>query len=330
MRRREFIKLVGSGATAAIAAPRALRAQQPAMPVVGFLNSMSRDLYADQLRAFHEGLNQAGYFEGRNVTIEYRWAEGQNDRLPALAADLVRRQVSVIVTANATPPALAAKAATSTIPIVFTLGSDPVKAGLVESLNRPGGNLTGITGLGLQLMAKRLELLREVAPKAALFSLLINPTTPIAETISAQTHAAAHALGVELEILHASSPHDFPSTFATLVARRTGGLVLGIDPLFTSHRKQLGALTVRSGLPAIYTYRDFALAGGLMSYGTNFADSSRFLGLYTARILKGEKPADLPVQQATRVELIINLKTAKALGLTMPTALLVRADEVIE
>jgi putative ABC transport system substrate-binding protein len=328
VKRREFITLLGAGAAAGW--PLAARAQQPTMPVVGFLNSTSADLYADQLRSFHQGLSEAGYVEGRNVAIEYRWAGSQNDRLPALAADLVSRQVAVIVTSNNTPPALAAKAATTTIPIVFALGTDPVEVGLVASLNRPGGNLTGATGMGVQLGPKRLELLHELIPTATVFALLVNPTTPVAETLSRDMQAAAGTLGLKLHILHASREADFDFVFERLAQLQAKGLVIGIDPFFTSRSRQLGELTARYAVPAVYLYREFTAAGGLLSYGGSYTETSRQVGIYTGRILKGAKPADLPVLQVTRVELFLNLKTAKALGITVPLPLSGRADEVIE
>jgi putative ABC transport system substrate-binding protein len=265
------------------------------------------------------------------VAIEYRWAEGRNDRLPALAAELVRHQVSVIVTAGSTPAALAARAATTTIPIAFYLGSDPVEAGLVTSLSRPGGNLTGVVTLNVEVAPKRLELLHELIPTARIIAALINPTNPVlAETLTRDLQTAAHALGVQLHILHASSERDFDTVFASLVQPRAEGLVIGADALFNSRSEQLAALTIRHAVPAIYQFHEFVSAGGLMSYGTTIVDTYRPLGVYTGRMLKGEKPAELAVQQATKLELILNMKTAKALGITVPLPLLGRADEVIE
>jgi putative ABC transport system substrate-binding protein len=325
MRRREFIGLLG-GLVATW--PFAARAQQPAMPVIGFLNTRARGEDPRLLAAFHQGLNEAGYVEGRNVAIEYRFAEGQNDRLPAMAADLVGRQVAVIA-ANG-PAVVAAKMATTMIPIVFSVGLDPVELGLVASLNQPGGNVTGVTALFDEVGPKRLELLHELAPTATIIALLLNPTYPTAEKQLRDLQAAARTLGLQLHVLHASSERDFETVFATLAQMRAGALVIGNDPFFNSRSEQLAALSVRHAMPTIFQNREFAAAGGLMSYGTNLADTYRQVGVYTGRILKGEKPADMPVQQPTKFELIINLKTAKALGITVPLPLTGRADEVIE
>jgi putative ABC transport system substrate-binding protein len=328
LKRREFITLLGGAA----AWPLTARAQQPAMPVIGILSpEWPNAVVADRLCAFHEGLSETGYVEGRNLAIEYRWAEGRNDQLPALAAELVRRPVSVIVVAGSTPAALAARKATITIPIVFQIAVDPVQLGLVTSLSRPGGNLTGVVTLNVEVAAKRLELLHELVPTASIVALLVNPTnTTLAETTTRELETAARTLGLEFYVLHASSEREIDAAFATLIQLRAGALVIGADALFNSRSEQLAALTIRHRVPAIYQYREFVSAGGLMSYGTPVADTYRPLGVYTGRILKGEKPADLPVQQATKIELIINLKTAKALGITVPLPLIGRADEVIE
>jgi putative tryptophan/tyrosine transport system substrate-binding protein len=325
MRRREFITLLGSVG----AWPLAARAQQKPMPVIGFLDRASPDPSGERVRAFRQGLSEAGFVEGRNVAIEYRWAEGQYDRLPALAADLVRRQV-VVIAAGTNPAAPAAKAATATIPIVFTTGLDPVQAGLVASLNRPGGNLTGVTALAVEVGPKGLELLHELVPTATVIALLVNPTNPSAEALSRDLQPAARALGLQLHILHASTERDFDTVFATLLQLRAGGLMIGTDGFFITQIEQLATRTVRHAVPAIFQYREFTAAGGLMSYGVSNRDLYRLVGVYTGRILRGEKPADLPVQQVTKVELAINLKTAKALGITFPITLLGRADEVIE
>ena len=326
MRRRDFITLLGGAATW----PLAAHAQQPGMPVIGFLNSGSPDADGDRMRAYRQGLTETGYVEGRNVTIEYRWADGQNDRLPSMAADLVRRGVNVIVTGG-TPATLAAKAATTTIPIVFILSTDPVEAGLIASLNRPGGNLTGVTGLNVELAPKKLELLHDLLPAVTIIAMLVNPTNAIAaKSQSRAVQAAARTLGLQLHVLHASTERDFDQVFASLVQLRAGALVIGSDLFFTSRSEQLAELTVRHAMPSIYQFREFAAAGGLMSYGGNITDWGHQGGIHTGRILAGAKPAELPVQQATKVELFINLKTAKALGLTFPITLLGRADEVIE
>jgi putative tryptophan/tyrosine transport system substrate-binding protein len=324
LKRREFITLLSSAA----AWPLALRAQQPARPVVGFLCSATPEAYASRLTAFHKGLGEAGFTENRNVAIEYRWAQGNYDLLPAMMADLVRRPLNVIV-AITTPAALAAKAATTDIPIIFEMGTDPVELGLVASLNRPGGNLTGVSLLNVELGSKRLELLHELVLSARM-ALLVNSSNANAEVLSQELQASARTLGVEMHVLHANSERDFDSIFATLAQLRVGALVIGSDPLYNVHIEQLAALTLRHWLPAIYQYREFADAGGLMSYGGNLSDPFRQAGAYTGRVLKGEKPADLPVVQSTKVELVINLKTASALGLTVPLSLLGRADEAIE
>jgi ABC-type uncharacterized transport system substrate-binding protein len=328
MRRREFISVL-SGAV--VGWPLAARAQQPALPVIGFLNAESPQGYARPLAAFLKGLGEAGYMEGHNVAIEYRWAEGQMDRLQAMAADLVDRQVAVIA-ATSTPAALAAKAATTTIPIVFETGGDPIQLGLVRSLNRPGGTVTGVTQTNQEVTPKRLELLHELLPTARVMALLVNPSDPaVAETQTKDSLSASQTLGLELHVLNASSERDFDAVFANVIQLRAGGLVIATDALFTSRSgEQLAALAVHHAVPAVYKGREFAAAGGLMSYGSEIADSYRLVGNYTGRILNGDKPADLPVQQATKVELIINLKTAKALGVTFPLTLLGRADEVIE
>jgi putative ABC transport system substrate-binding protein len=327
MRRREFITLLGG---AAATWPLAARAQQPAMPVVGFLNPESLEGYRPMATAFRQGLEETGYVEGQNVAIEYRWAAGQSDRLPAMAADLVRRQVTVIA-ATTTPAALAAKAATTVIPIVFETSGDPVGLGLVPSLSRPGSNITGVTQLATGLVSKQLEVLREMLPTARVIALLVNPANPaVADVQKRGALSAARTLGLELHVLNASTETDFDGIFAQLIELRASGLVICADPLFSSRSEQLGELTARRDVPAVYTERAFAAAGGLMSYGTNILDAYRLAGVYTGRVLKGAKPADLPVQQATKVELYINLKTAKALSLTVPLPLSGRADEVFE
>jgi putative tryptophan/tyrosine transport system substrate-binding protein len=329
MRRREFIALAGAAASP-IFWPLGARAQQPAMPVIGYLGAQSPAAFASRVAAFRQGLGETGYAEGRNVAIEFRWAEGRHDRLPALAADLVARQVTVIVAPGGAPAALAAKSATTSIPIVFEMGADPIAIGLVASLARPGGNLTGVSSLNVEVTPKRLEILHEAIPTGRLVAVLLNPTSPTAESQLKQLEQAARTLELQLHVLHASTQGDFDNVFATLLQLRPKGLVVASDTFFATHSEQLAALTARHGLPAIQQSRDFALAGGLMSYGGSFVESHRQAGMYTGRILKGDKPGDLPVQQVTKVELLINLKTAKALGVTFPLALSGRADQVIE
>jgi putative tryptophan/tyrosine transport system substrate-binding protein len=327
VKRREFITLIG-GAVAAW--PLAARAQQPTMPVIGFLHIASLETRRNQVASFYQGLKDSGYIEGENVAIQYRWAENQNDRLPALATDLVRHQVDVIA-ALSTPSVLAAKNATTTIPIVFLTNGDPVKFGLVDSLNRPGRNTTGITLLGVEVVAKRFELLHKVVPRATKFGVLANPTNPqqtAAETREAQD--AARALGLELLIVSATNESEIDQAFATLAQHGTQALFVIGDALFTSQREQLVALTARYAIPTAHTFREFALAGGLMSYGTILIDVYREAGVYVGKILKGAKPADLPVLQSAKLELVINLKTARTLGLEIPPMVAALADEVIE
>jgi putative ABC transport system substrate-binding protein len=327
MRRREFITFFGAAAVWSLGA----RAQQPAMSVVGFLGSESPDVWADRLRQLRRGLSELGFIEGQNLSIEYRWADGRNERLPSMAAELVSHQVRAIIAPGSTPAALAAQAATKTIPIVFEIGSDPVELGLVTRLNQPGGNITGVTSLNLEMGPKRLELLHNVIPAATLVGLLINPTNPrLAETNIKSIQSAGRTFGLEMRVLHASTEDEVEAAFTELKQIKAGGLLIAADPFFSSHVKQLATLSVRHAMPTVYQFREFAVAGGLLSYGANFTETFRVVGNYTGRILKGEKPADLPVQQATAVELIINQKTAKTLGITVPQALISRADEVIE
>jgi putative ABC transport system substrate-binding protein len=325
MRRRQFLGLAGG---AAVAWPLVARGQQ-AVPVIGFLNGASYELSAHLVRSFHRGLGEIGYVEGRNVAFEYRSAEGQYDRLPGLAADLVARRVDLIA-ATGTPTGLPAKAATSTIPIVFVTGSDPVQQGLVSNLNRPGANITGVTTLAVEMGQKRLELLHEMVPNARPVWALVNPKGPNLDPLSKDMETAARKIGLTLRFVHASTVPEFEPVFATLTRERAGALLIGTDTFYNSQSNRLGALTLRHAIPAVYQYREFTAAGGLMSYGGSISDAYRIVGIYAGRILKGEKSADLPVQQSTKAELFINMKTAQALGLTVPASLLVRAEEVIE
>jgi putative ABC transport system substrate-binding protein len=325
MRRREFITLVGS---AAAAWPMTARAQQPAMPVIGYLSTGSRESDPVNLAAFRQGLGEIGYVEGQNVTIEYRWAESHYDRLSAMADDLVRRPVTAIAAIGGTPTALAAKAATSTIPVVFYIGIDPVEFGLVASLNRPGGNMTGV--VSHELVAKRIEVLHELVPKAAVVAVLVNPTNSYTESETRAAHEGARSLGLRLHFLRASTVSEIDAVLGTLDEIRAGTLLISADLFLFDRRQQIVALAAQHGLPAIYAWRECATAGGLMSYGTSPIEAYRLVGVYAGRILKGAQPADLPVQQNEKVEFVINLKTANALGLTFPISFLGRADEVIE
>jgi ABC-type uncharacterized transport system substrate-binding protein len=325
MKRREFITILGGSAAAW---PLAARAQN--VPVIGFLNTGSLEAFARPVDAFRKGLSETGYVDGQNVAIDFKWANGRRDSLPTMVADLVRREVNVIAATGGSPAALAAKAATSSIPIVFQVGVDPIKVGLVSSLKQPGGNITGATMLAVDLVSKRLELLHELVPGASVMAALVNPTSPAAPIVLPDLEAAAQKLGLQLLVLHASSEPDFEPAFASLARNGAGALMIGADPFFNAKSRQLGALTVRYAVPAIYQFHNFTDAGGLASYSGSLNDAYRIAGVYTGRVLKGERPADLPVQQSTKVELIINLKTAKALGLDISPMLLARADEVIE
>jgi len=326
VRRRDLVTLIGG---VAATWPFAARGEQP-LPVVGFVNAASAKSYTRQLAAFLTGLSETGYIVGQNVAIEYRWADGQNDQMPAIVADLIRQKVSVIA-ATSTPAAIAAKRADTAIPIIFETGSDPIRLGLIPSLNRPGGNVTGVTNLNFEIAPKRLQLLHELVPTASVIALLTNPANPaLAETATKEVQAAARALGLELHVLNASTDDEIDGGFAKLIEMRAGGLVIAPDTFFNSRIERLAALAFHHSVPTIYEWREFAVAGGLVSYGSAIADSYRLAGNYVGRVLKGDKTADLPVQQVTRFEMFINLKTAKALGISVPNTLIGRADELIE
>jgi putative ABC transport system substrate-binding protein len=327
MPRRDFITLLGG---AAVAWPFAVRAQQPAMPVIGFLNAASPDGYAERLRGFRQGLKDEGFVEGENVSVEYRWAENQIDRVPVMATELVRRQVAVIVATGGNAAPTAAKAVTTTIPILFVTPDDPVALGLVTSLARPGGHLTGINFLGSELGGKRLEFLRDLVPAATRVAVLFNPAGPASEARLSEVQAAARAMGLQIQVFNAATSREIDTAFAAVVHERAQALLLVPDPVFNGRRIQLVHLASRHALPAIYWQREFAEAGGLMSYGSSIGDAFRQIGIYTGRILKGAKPADLPVVQSSKFELVINAQTARMLGITVPPTLLARADEVIE
>jgi ABC-type uncharacterized transport system substrate-binding protein len=326
MRRRAFITLLGGAA----AWPLAVRAQQPLMPVIGLLGTASAAEWTDLVAAFRQGLGQTGFFEGQNLRAEYLWADGQFDRLPALAAELVQHQVAVIVTTGSANSTRAAKVATATIPIVFVIGTDPVKLGLVASFNRPGGNMTGVSWLAAALGAKQLELVTDLLPNATMIAMLVNPDNTVSESELKEVQEVSRARGREIFGLRASSEREIDAAFATLIRQRVGALLVSSDSLFFARRDQLVTLAARHAVPAIYPVREYAAAGGLMSYGTRLSDAYRQVGVYTGRILKGEKPGDLPIVQASKVELVVNLKTAKSLGITLPLTLLGRTDEVIE
>ena len=326
MRRREVIVALGGAAAWSLHA----RAQQPLMPVIGLLGTASAAEWTDLVAAFHHGLGQTGFFEGQNLRAEYLWADGQFDRLPALAAELVQHQVAAIVTTGSANSTRAAKAATATTPIVFVIGTDPVKLGLVTSFNRPGGNMTGVSWLAAALGPKQLELVTDLLPNAPVIAMLVNPDNPVSESELEEVQEVSRVQGREIFGLRARSEHEIGAAFATLIQHRVGGLLVSSDSLFFARRDQLVTLAARHAVPAIYPVREYAAAGGLMSYGTRLSDAYRQVGIYTGRILKGEKPGDLPIVQASKVELVVNLKTAKGLGLTIPPTLLARADEVIE